>query len=99
MAEKTTGVKNQDKKSDPEMNESPDEKGYAKQQEIRQSGAESEPQPVKNRGQENQQNRGLEEDQPDNPVRITGSLDKDQQQDKYRQPGDKFSEDADKISS
>lgn len=99
MAEKTTGTKNQDKLSDPEFNESPDEKGYAKKEEVVSSGAESEPQPVRNKAQENLQNRGLEEDQPGNPVRGTGSLDADQQEDKYRQPGDKYTEDADKISS
>ena len=99
MAEKTTGTKNQDKLRNPDMNERPEEKGYAKQQEIKESGAESEPQPVPNRNQENMQNRGFQEDQPKNPVRGSGSLAKDQQEDKYRQPGDKFAEDADKISS
>jgi hypothetical protein len=99
MAHKTTGTKNQDKVSDPEVNENPDEKGYAKKQEEISSGAVSDPQPVKNRHQENLQNRGLEEDQPKNPVRSTGSLAKDQQENKYRQPGDKFPEDTDKISS
>lgn len=99
MAEKTTGTKNQDKLRNPEMNERPEEKGYAKQQEINESGAESEPQPVPNRAQENLQNRGFQEDQPQNPVRGSGSMSKDQQEDTYRQPGDKFAEDADKISS
>jgi hypothetical protein len=41
----------------------------------------------------------VQEDQPENPIRSTGSLEKEQQEDKYRQPGDKFSEDTDKISS
>lgn len=81
------------------MNERPEEKGYAKQQEIDDSGAESEPEAVPNRTQENLQNRGFQEDQPKNPVRGSGSLAEDQQDDKYRQPGDKFAEDADKISS
>lgn len=99
MAEKTTGTKNQDKIPDPQFNESPEEKGYAKREEIKDSGAESAPQPVRKMDQETMQNRGLEEDQPESPVRSTGSLDDDQQQDKYRQPGDKFTEDADKISS
>ena len=99
MAEKTTGTKNQDKIPNPQFNENPDEKGYAKKEEIKNSGAESEPQPVKKMNQENLQHRGFEEDQPENPVRSTGSLAADQQQDKYRQPGDKFTEDADKISS
>ena len=99
MAEKTTGTKNQDKISNPQFNESPDDKTDAKKQEIKDSGSESEPQHVPKRSQENLQNRGLEEDQPKNPVRSTGSMDADQQQDKYRQPGDKYTEDADKISS
>ncbi len=99
MAEKTTGTKNQDRNKNPEMNETPGGDGYAKTQEIKDSGAESEPQPVPNRNQENLKNRGMQEDQPENPVRSTGSLDKEQQEDKYRQPGDKFAEDADKISS
>ena len=99
MAEKTTGTKNQDKLSDPQLNENPDEKCYAKKEEIKNSGAESEPQPVKKVSQENLQHRGLEEDQPENPVRSPGSMDAEQQEDKYRQPGDKFTEDADKISS
>ena len=99
MAEKTTGTKNQDKVADPHFNESPDANSEAKKQEIKDSGAESESQPVPKRNQENLQNRGLEEDQPQNPVRSTGSLDAEQQEDKYRQPGDKYQEDADKISS
>ena len=69
------------------------------QREIKESGAESAPTPVPNKTQENLQNRGLQEDQPKNPVRSTGSMASDQQEDTYRQPGDKFSEDADKISS
>ena len=99
MAEKTTGTKNQDQVRNPHVNERPEDKGKVKQQEINESGAESEPQPVPNRNQENLQNRGMQEDQPNNPVRSTGSLDPEQQEDKYRQPGDKFTEDADKISS
>ena len=88
MAHKTTGTKNQDKISNPQLNENPDAK---KQEEVKR-GAVSEPQPVKNRSQENLQNRGFQEDQPKNPVRSTGSLAKDQ-------PGDEFTEDTDKISS
>jgi hypothetical protein len=99
MAEKTTGTKNQDIKKNPQINENPGGDGYDKKKEVIDSGAESEPQPVPNRTQENLQNRGIEEDQPKNPVRSTGSLDEDQQEDKYRQPGDKYIEDADKISS
>lgn len=98
MAEKTTGTKNQDIKQDPQVNENPGGDDHNKKQEIKGSGAESEPQQVPNR-QENLQNRGFNEDQPKNPVRSSGSLDKEQQEDKYRQPGDKFAEDADKISS
>lgn|GEM_PF-4585631 len=99
MAHKTTGTKNQDKMSNPELNENPDEIVDAKNKEEIESGAVSEPHSVKDRKQENLQNRGLEEDQPKNPVRSTGSLDKEQQEDKYRQPGDVTPEDADKISS
>lgn len=99
MAEKTTGTKNQDRSESPQVNENPGGDEISKQQEIKDSGAESEPQPVPNRTQENLQNRGIQEDQPKNPVRGTGSLAKDQQEDKYRQPGDKFAEDTDKISS
>ena len=83
----------------PEMNEVPGGDGYAKKQEIKDSGAESQAQAVPKRNQENLKNRGLQEDQPGNPVRSTGSLDKEQQEDKYRQPGDKFREDNDKMSS
>lgn len=99
MAEKTTGTKNQDRNMDPQVNENPEGDANDKKQEIKDSGAESDPQPVPKRTQENLQNRGLQEDQPKNPVRSTGSLDPVQQEDKYRQPGDKFAEDADKISS
>jgi len=104
MAHKTTGTKNQDRMSNPELNENPEEKEGTLEEgkieeKIKASGSESQPQPVPNRNQENLQNRGVEEDQPKNPVRSTGSLDKVQQEDKYRQPGDKFAEDADKISS
>jgi hypothetical protein len=99
MAEKTTGTKNQDRLTNPQVNENPGGDGYAKGREIKNSGAESEPQAVPNRNQENLQNRGLQEDQPKNPVRSNGSLNEEEQKDKYRQPGDKFSEDADKISS
>jgi len=99
MAEKTTGTKNQDITEDPQVNETPGGEEYAKKQEIKDSGAESEPQAVPNRNQENLQNRGMQEDQPKNPVRSTGSLSEDQQEDKHRQPGDKFPEDTDKISS
>lgn len=99
MAEKTTGTKNQDINKNPQVNETPGGDGNAKHQEIKDSGAESEPQPVRNMNQENLQNRGMQEDQPENPVRSTGSMDENQQEDKYRQPGDKFEEDTDKISS
>jgi len=99
MAEKTTGTKNQDRKPGPEVNETPGGDGYDKKQEAKDSGSESQPQQVPNRNQENLKNRGFTEDQPNNPVRSTGSLDEKQQEDKYRQPGDKFAEDADKISS
>lgn len=107
MAEKTTGTRNQDLKKNPHVNETPGGDGYDKREDVADnkrmesidSGAESDAQPVPNRNQENLQNRGLQEDQPKNPVRSTGSLDPVQQEDKYRQPGDKFSEDADKISS
>lgn len=100
MAHKTTGTKNQDKLSNPQLNENPDEKELAqKQKEENKSGAVSESIPAKNRKQENLQNRGFQEDQPLNPVRSTGSLTKAQQEDKYRQPGDEFNEDTDKISS
>ena len=104
MAEKTAGTKNQDKLRNPQMNERPEEdqgdiRQREVQREIKESGAESAPTPVPNKTQENLQNRGLQEDQPKNPVRSTGSMASDQQEDTYRQPGDKFSEDADKISS
>ena len=99
MAEKTTGTKNQDRLKNPQINENPGGDENAKQQEIKHSGAETEPQAVPKRNQENLQNRGFQEDQPENPVRSNGSLKQEDQEDKYRQPGDKFSEDADKISS
>lgn len=99
MAHKTTGTKNQDKMSNPQVNENPESEGNEKKQEEINSGAVSDPQPVKNRNQENLKNRGFEEDQPKNPVRSTGSLDAEQQNNKYRQPGDNFPEDADKSSS
>ena len=99
MAEKTTGTKNQDISKDSHVNENPGGDGYDKKKEIKDSGAESEPQPVPKRNQENLQNRGFQEDQPKNPVRSNGSLNPEEQEDKYRQPGDKFSEDADKMSS
>lgn len=99
MAEKTTGTKNQDRSKNPQINEDPGGDENAKKQEIKDSGAESEPQAVPKRNQENLQNRGFQEDQPGNPVRSNGSLNQEDQKDKYRQPGDKFSEDADKISS
>ena len=99
MAEKTTGTKNQDRVINPQVNENPGGDGNDKTQEIRNSGAESAPQSVPNRTQENLQNRGFQEDQPKNPIRSNGSLNQEEQEDKYRQPGDKFSEDADKISS
>jgi hypothetical protein len=99
MAHKTTGTKNQDEMSDPQVNENPDRTGNARKQGGIDSGAVSDPQRVRNRVQENLQNRGVQEDQPKNPVRGTGSLAKDQQEDTYRQPGDEFPEDRDKISS
>ncbi|HKH63668.1 MAG TPA: hypothetical protein VKA49_22680 [Flavitalea sp.] len=99
MAEKTTGTKNQHRSKNPHINENPDGDEYAKKQEIKHSGAESEPQAVPKRNQQNLQNTGFQEDQPKNPVRSSGSLNQEDQEDKYRQPGDKFSEDADKISS
>ncbi|MBC7826782.1 MAG: hypothetical protein H7122_03475 [Chitinophagaceae bacterium] len=95
MAHKITGTKNQDEAADPQLNENPDS---TKKEEIS-SGAVSQPQLAKNRKQENLQNRGFQEDQPNNPVRSTGSLARDQQENKYRQPGDEFNEDTDKISS
>ena len=101
MAHKTTGTKNQDKVTNPQINESPDDKGFAQQKRSENEGNESiyVEQPVNRPNQENLQNRGVQEDQPNNPVRSTGSMASDQQKDKYRQPGDHFAEDADKISS
>ena len=100
MAEKTTGTKNQDKVGNPQMNERPEEKGYAQINEERynEHGSTHVEIPAENKGQENLQQRGFQEDQPKNPVRGTGSTAPDQQE-HYRQPGDKYPEDGDKISS
>ena len=35
--------------------------------------------PAGNKNQENLRNRGFQEDQPDNPIRTTGSMEKDQE--------------------